>query len=131
MLHIKKNVKLKGMTLIEVIIAMVIIVLVTIIAYIGVSAAANFVKHGTDLRTSDGEAVKNIEDGIRKYNSEGAAVSTYIPYSVEVKESGITLWETPVTGTAEAGVVSGTDSNVEYKIYVPYFTTTTAPPDIP
>lgn len=49
------------MTLIEVTVGMVIIIIVTLIAYMGVSASANFTARGVDLRNADGPAVSEIE----------------------------------------------------------------------
>ena len=57
----KRKKHLSGMTLIEVTVGMVIIIIVTLIAYMGVSASANFTARGTDLRNADGPAVSMIE----------------------------------------------------------------------
>ena len=57
----KRKKHLYGMTLIEVTVGMVIIIIVTLIAYMGVSASANFTARGTDLRNADGPAVSMIE----------------------------------------------------------------------
>ena len=57
----KRKKHLPGMTLIEVTVGMVIIIIVTLIAYMGVSASANFTARGTDLRNADGPAVSMIE----------------------------------------------------------------------
>ncbi len=57
----KRKKYLSGMTLIEVTVGMVIIIIVTLIAYMGVSASANFTARGTDLRNADGPAVSMVE----------------------------------------------------------------------
>ena len=57
----KRKKHLSGMTLIEVTVGMVIIIIVTLIAYMGVSASANFTARGTDLRNADGPAVSMVE----------------------------------------------------------------------
>ncbi|MBP0960932.1 MAG: type II secretion system protein [Oscillospiraceae bacterium] len=57
----KRKKHLPGMTLIEVTVGMVIIIIVTLIAYMGVSASANFTARGTDLRNADGPAVSMVE----------------------------------------------------------------------
>ena len=71
MLNTKKT-RLRGMTLIEVIIAMVIIILVTIIAYVGVNTSASLLQHGKDLRDSDGAAIGEIVSCINQYNPDKA-----------------------------------------------------------
>lgn len=81
----RTDVKFKGMTLIEVIIAMTVIILVTIIAYMGVSTSANYIQKGTDLRASDGGAVKSIEDAIVTYMNSGSDSKTTVKYDVVVK----------------------------------------------
>ena len=76
MLNTKKT-RLRGMTLIEVIIAMVIIILVTIIAYVGVNTSASLLQHGKDLRDSDGAAIGEIESCINQYNPDKADTKEY------------------------------------------------------
>ncbi|MBE6852081.1 MAG: hypothetical protein E7505_01205 [Ruminococcus sp.] len=131
MLHIKKNKSLRGMTLTEVIIAMAIIILVTIAAFIGVNASANFMKHGVDLRSSDGKAAEELENGLAKYNKEGAQVTTYIPYTLNIRElipdsNGNMMPSADAEetdGMIAAGVVTGSDEKVEYELFVPYMVT--------
>ena len=62
--------RLSGMTLIEVTVGMVIIIIVTLIAYMGVSASANFTVRGTDLRNADGPAVSMMEAEGKRLNLE-------------------------------------------------------------
>lgn len=83
----RKRNKLKGMTLIEVIVGMTIILIVTIIAYMGVSAGANFIQRGNDLRDADSQAAERIESAVNQYRANGAeedAVSR-IYYNVVVR----------------------------------------------
>ena len=129
MLNTKKT-RLRGMTLIEVIIAMVIIILVTIIAYVGVNTSANLLQHGKELRDADVTAVSEIEKNRKKYLTEGAAVTDVIAYKVKIREN-ITDAEgnsasTPITEYEETeivGVVTAPPGISDYNIYIPYFTT--------
>jgi hypothetical protein len=128
MLHTKEKKPLKGMTLTEVIIAMVIIILVTIAAYMGVSASTNYMMHGVDLRNSDGKAASELEKNAVAYEESGAEVTTYIPYVLQVREiitdsNGNKLPsadEEKTEGSVHAGVIEGTDEQVEYRLFVPY-----------
>ncbi|MBP1590987.1 MAG: type II secretion system protein [Oscillospiraceae bacterium] len=75
--------RLSGMTLIEVTVGMVIIIIVTLIAYMGVSASANFTVRGTDLRNADGPAVSMMEAERKKAESGETPVNKKkINYSV-------------------------------------------------
>ena len=125
MLHTKKN-RLRGMTLIEVIIAMVIIILVTIIAYVGVNTSANLLQKGKDLRDADGVAVGEIESCINQYNPDEAGIKDTVEYKVEIREKitdtnggPLTTMITEYEQTAIAGVVTGEVNGVRYNIYMP------------
>lgn len=120
------------MTLIETVVGMAVIILVTILAYVGVSASSNFMQHGADLRNSDGKAVKNIEENLKAVRSQGTDEGaetpvtsiTNIPYTVEVEVSdsdGIS--KSQFEGNFKAAVVTGQDENVVYKYYMPPVTT--------
>lgn len=124
MLQNKKKKSLRGMTLIEVIIAMVVIILVTIIAYIGVSASAGFISEGADLRKSDVDAALKMEDILHK--PDGITVTTVIEYDVLIRESVTDADKQPtgkiITETAEgsqaAGVVTASEGKVRYDMFV-------------
>lgn len=125
MLNTKKT-RLRGMTLIEVIIAMVIIILVTIIAYVGVNTSASLLQHGKDLRDSDGAAIGEIESCINQYNPDEADTKDTIEYKVEVREKSTDNNGNPLVTviteyeqTAVAGVVTGDVNGVRYNIYMP------------
>ena len=125
MLNTKKT-RLRGMTLIEVIIAMVIIILVTIIAYVGVNTSANLLQHGKDLRDSDGAAIGEIESCINQYNPDKADTKDTVEYKVEVREKSTDNNGNPLVTviteyeqTAVAGVVTGDVNGVRYNIYMP------------
>ncbi len=70
--------KLYGTTLVEVITAMTIVIIVSIILYIGISASAKFIVHGTDLRNASAEAEKKMENAI----SENEGVTRTITYKI-------------------------------------------------
>ena len=125
MLNTKKT-RLRGMTLIEVIIAMVIIILVTIIAYVGVNTSASLLQHGKDLRDSDGAAIGEIEFCINQYNPDKADTKDTVEYKVEVREKSTDTNGNPLVTviteyeqTAVAGVVTGDVNGVRYNIYMP------------
>ena len=125
MLNTKKT-SLRGMTLIEVIIAMVIIILVTIIAYVGVNTSASLLQHGKDLRDSDGAAIGEIESCINQYNPDEADTKDTVEYKVEVREKSTDTNGNPLVTviteyeqTAVAGVVTGDVNGVRYNIYMP------------
>ncbi|MCI6581262.1 MAG: type II secretion system protein [Oscillospiraceae bacterium] len=125
MLNTKKT-RLRGMTLIEVIIAMVIIILVTIIAYVGVNTSASLLQHGKDLRDSDGAAIGEIESCINQYNPDKADTKDTVEYKVEVREKSTDNNGNPLVTviteyeqTAVAGVVTGDVNGVRYNIYMP------------
>lgn len=125
MLNTKKT-RLRGMTLIEVIIAMVIIILVTIIAYVGVNTSASLLQHGKDLRDSDGAAIGEIESCINQYNPDEADTKDTVEYKVEVREKSTDNNGNPLVTviteyeqTAVAGVVTGDVNGVRYNIYMP------------
>ena len=125
MLNTKKT-RLRGMTLIEVIIAMVIIILVTIIAYVGVNTSASLLQHGKDLRDSDGAAIGEIESCINQYNPDEADTKDTVEYKVEVREKSTDTNGNPLVTviteyeqTAVAGVVTGDVNGVRYNIYMP------------
>ena len=126
MLHTKRN-SLRGMTLIEVIVAMVVIILVTIIAYAGVNASANLVQRGKDLSDVDAAAVSQIEVGRNVYITE------VVPYEVHVIENVTDAGLNPVTSeitayeeTKIAGVVTASMEMAGYNLYMPYITTVPA-----
>ncbi len=132
MLHTKRN-SLRGMTLIEVIVAMVVIILVTIIAYAGVNASANLVQRGKDLSDVDAAAVSQIEVGRNVYMTEGACVTEVVPYEVHVIENVTDAGLNPVTSeitayeeTKIAGVVTASMEMAGYNLYMPYITTVPA-----
>lgn len=125
MLNTKKT-RLRGMTLIEVIIAMVIIILVTIIAYVGVNTSANLLQKGTELRDADGAAIGEIESCINQYNPDKADTKDTVEYKVEVREKSTDNNGNPLVTviteyeqTAVAGVVTGDVNGVRYNIYMP------------
>ena len=125
MLNTKKT-RLRGMTLIEVIIAMVIIILVTIIAYVGVNTSASLLQHGKDLRDSDRAAIGEIESCINQYNPDKADTKDTVEYKVEVREKSTDNNGNPLVTviteyeqTAVAGVVTGDVNGVRYNIYMP------------
>lgn len=139
MLKTKKKNTLKGMTLIEVIVAMTVIILVTVIAYMGVNTSANFIQRGTDLRNADGPLVSQLEANRKAYYNEGAAVTEIVGYNVQIyskitdAEGNIETDEyrkecvTMVTEYADAdiaGVISAADSGIEYRMKLPYIVTT-------
>lgn len=125
MLNTKKT-RLRGMTLIEVIIAMVVIILVMIIAYVGVNTSASLLQHGKDLRDSDGAAIGEIESCINQYNPDKADTKDTVEYKVEVREKSTDNNGNPLVTviteyeqTAVAGVVTGDVNGVRYNIYMP------------
>ena len=89
----KNKKRLSGMTLIEVTVGMVVIIIVTLIAYMGVSAGANFTARGTDLRNADGKAVGVLEDKLSE--EEPAVTEVTIKYQVD---------QIYVTGEGDAAV---------------------------
>lgn len=130
--HDNKSRKLKGMTLIEVIVGMTIIVLVTIIAYMGVSTAAGFVQEGTELRNDDGYAVAAMEQ-IKDAPTSTATVKA-VGYDVKVvtwatddsanKETDaagnvVTAVVEKGTKTANVGVAEVITGKIDYKMYLP------------
>lgn len=125
MLNTKKTI-LRGMTLIEVIIAMVIIILVTIIAYVGVNTSANLLQKGTELRDADGAAVSQIEAGRSAYMKEGACVTEIIPYDVRIIDAEKASVITSYTEKKTVGVVTVSPEMAGYNMYMPYITTAPA-----
>lgn len=130
--HDNKSRKLKGMTLIEVIVGMTIIVLVTIIAYMGVSTAAGFVQEGTELRNDDGVAVATMEQ-IKDAPTSTATVKA-VGYDVKVvtwatddsanKETDaagnvVTAVVETGTETVNVGVAEVIKGKIDYKMYLP------------
>ena len=136
----KRKKRLYGMTLIEVTVAMIIIIIVTLIAYMGVSASANFTVRGTDFRNADGPAVSMIEsrrkaalDAVE--NGEEPAVTSVeinykvykISYEKSADDSGDMAAVTDVVvndGKLEdAGLIEAevTDNGVDvrYDLYIP------------
>ena len=125
--------KFSGMTLIEVTIGMAVIIIVTVIAYMGVSASANLSQHGTDLRTSDGAAVSMMEEAKNKAEnpSDGArpaVTEVKVHYKVDqiiygnAAEGAVTAVSVnPVVPSADvdAGLVEAGDGDVEYQMYLP------------
>ena len=67
--------KFYGTTLIEVITAMTIVIIVSIIAYIGISASAKFIMHGTDLRNASAEAEEKMENAISAGHGETQTIT--------------------------------------------------------
>ena len=122
-----------GMTLIEVTIGMAVIIIVTVIAYMGVSASANLSQHGTDLRNSDGVAVGLMEEAKNKAeNPSNGAVPAVTEVNVHYKvdqiiygsaeEGAVTAVSVnPVVPSAEikAGFVEAGDGDVKYQMYLP------------
>ena len=125
--------KFSGMTLIEVTIGMAVIIIVTVIAYMGVSASANLSQHGTDLRNSDGTVVSMMEEAKSKAEnpSEGerpAVTEVKVHYKVDqiiygsAEEGAVTAVSVnPVVPSADvdAGLVAAGDGDVEYQMYLP------------
>ncbi len=124
---------LSGMTLIEVTIGMAVIIIVTVIAYMGVSASANLSQHGTDLRNSDGIAVGMMEEAKRKAENQAegekpAVTEVVVHYKVDQiiydsdGESEVTAVSVnPVVPSANvnAGLIEAGDGDVEYHMYLP------------
>ena len=147
----KRKKRLYGMTLIEVTVAMIIIIIVTLIAYMGVSASANFTVRGTDFRNADGPAVSMIEsrrkaalDALENVdaleNGEEPAVTAVavnykvyqISYDKSEDDSADTTAVSEVTdGMKNAGLIEAevTDNGVDvrYDMYLPV----TVPADTP
>lgn len=136
----KRKKRLYGMTLIEVTVAMIIIIIVTLIAYMGVSASANFTVRGTDFRNADGPAVSMIESKRKAVlnaveNGEEPAVTSVeinykvykISYEKSADDSGDMAAVTDVVvndGKLEdAGLIEAevTDNGVDvrYDLYIP------------
>lgn len=99
--------KLSGTTLIEVITAMTIIIIVSIIAYIGISTSAKFIMHGTDLRNASAEAEEKMENAVA--SNEG------IPETITYKINGVEY-------STEADKIIAEDDNhiTEYIFYIPH-----------
>jgi hypothetical protein len=115
------------MTLIEVVVGMVIIIIVTVIAYMGVSAAANFTQRGKDLQISDGIAVNSVEKAIKSRTpSEPKQIKYSVSKTTFDSETGTTKTE-PVDidedgdgeFTKDVLVIKGSGGNVEYEMYLP------------
>ena len=141
----KRKKRLYGMTLIEVTVAMIIIIIVTLIAYMGVSASANFTVRGTDFRNADGPAVSMIESKRKAVlnaveNGEEPAVTSVeinykvykISYEKSADDSADTTAVSEVTdGMKNAGLIEAevTDNGVDvrYDMYLPV----TVPADTP
>lgn len=143
----KHRSRLRGMTLIEIIIAMVVIILVTIIAYIGVSTASGLIQYGKDLRDADSAAVSAMERQIEDSAANpDAATTDIVNYSVQInsKVTGVRnsadsegnpvtemyavtdeyLQESVVTGPVvtdgmRVRKVAVTEGIIEYDIYLP------------
>ena len=136
----KRKEHLYGMTLIEVTVGMVIIIIVTLIAYMGVSASANFTARGTDLRNADGPAVSMIEAqkeavlNAVKNNETPAVTEVVIKYQVNQiinSKSADGSSDAVVTSVVEvkkdaelnAGLieaeVTDNDVDVRYDMYLP------------
>ena len=136
----KRKKHLSGMTLIEVTVGMVIIIIVTLIAYMGVSASANFTARGTDLRNADGPAVSMIEAqkeavlNALKNNETPAVTEVVIKYQVNQiinSKSADGSSDAVVTSVVEvkkdaelnAGLieaeVTDNDVDVRYDMYLP------------
>ncbi len=130
----KQTKKFSGMTLIEVTVGMAVIIIVTVIAYMGVSASANLSQHGTDLRNSDGPAVSMIES--LKKDAEDANKNGDIPsvtdvpvkydvkqvkYYVEPDSSAVStdVSEIKTDEDGKAGLIQAKDGDVEYVMYLP------------
>ncbi|MBQ5988842.1 MAG: hypothetical protein IJL67_05055 [Oscillospiraceae bacterium] len=117
------------MTLIEVTVGMVVIIIVTLIAYMGVSAGANFTARGTDLRNADGAAVGALEEKISE--DDTAVTQVTIPYQVNnivcyTDEAGAAVTEVVTIvpdGNLSAGLVEAVytenDVVVRYDMYLP------------
>lgn len=145
--------KLRGMTLIEVIVGMTIILIVTIIAYMGVSAGANFLQRGNDLRNSDSAAASNVQSAVKSrtaaedvvvhYDYEIRTKETTVVYKIKEAEDGSQVTVTEHAAVTQAGgqpvyiassetlegvageavKVVGTDEQVRYVMYLPCVTT--------
>ena len=138
----KRKKRLYGMTLIEVTVAMIIIIIVTLIAYMGVSASANFTVRGTDFRNADGPAVSMIESKRKAVlnaveNGETPAVTAvtvnYKVYQISYDQSADVYDETSEVADEikNAGLIEAevTDNGVDvrYDLYLPV----TVPADTP
>ena len=131
------------MTLIEVTVAMIIIIIVTLIAYMGVSASANFTVRGTDFRNADGPAVSMIESrrkaALDAVNGVAPAVTAVkykvyqISYDKSEDDSADTTAVSEVTyGMKNAGFIEAevTDNGVDVR-YDMYLPVTEVPGDTP
>lgn len=141
----KRKKHLSGMTLIEVTVAMIIIIIVTLIAYMGVSASANFTVRGTDFRNADGPAVSMIESrrkaALNAVNGGASAVTAVavkykvyqISYDKSEDDSADTTAVSEVTdGMKNAGLIEAevTDNGVDVR-YDMYLPVTEVPGDTP
>lgn len=130
----KRSAVLCGMTLIEVTVGMAIIIIVTVIAYMGVSASANFSQRGVDLRNADGPAVSMLEEARNKVENpaEGVAASVtevqvkydvnQIVYSQVAGEADVTAVVTNVIkddNSVDAELIEAEYNDIEYQMYLP------------
>ena len=130
----KRNKRLSGMTLIEVTVGMVIIIIVTLIAYMGVSAGANFTARGTDLRNADGPAVSMLETEIKKAKSGETPVNkenikfsvtkiTYTKDEVSPEVTAVVTEPIKENHDLEAKIIEAevteNDAAVKYDMYLP------------
>lgn len=141
MLQNKK--KLKGMTLVETIVALAVIVLVTIIAYVGVNTSARLTEHGADIRNADGPLVSQIEEKRKEYYTQREGDGEYIDYKVQINRK-VTDYEGEIVTDAnrvavtekvreyeqyrKAVKITAASGQIEYDMYLPYLT---IPPPTP
>ena len=126
--------RLSGMTLIEVTVGMAIIIIVTVIAYMGVSASANFSQRGADLRNSDGPAVSMLEEARNKVQNPAEGETppvtevqvqynvNQIVYSQVAGEADVTAVVTNVikdNKSVDADLIEAEYNEIEYQMYLP------------
>lgn len=101
-----------GTTLIEVILAMAIVAVVSMLAYSGICTGTNLVQYGVDLKAAQTQASEKLE---RRIAAGEAGTAQTLQVTIRKADGNITVQN------VQAGMLTGSDESgrTQYQYYVP------------